>query len=179
MRMLTSRWKRRRSLWKEPISLRIQGVSMLIILQDAERSPKPFQWFGAIPRSEIEEWLRRERLALPPDLIELWGITGGGDVFEETILRPTVRSVPNRGYVEDDIESANARHAAAGNPQGLYIFMDGAFLSAVRLRDQEFVTLTRNYVVENSFPSLDEWYIKTLRAEFGDRYGLSSASTLR
>jgi hypothetical protein len=152
---------------------------MLLILQDAERWPKPFQWFGAIPRPEIEDWLRRERLVLPPDLIEFWEITGGGDVFEETILRPTVRSVPNSGYVEDDIESANAQHAAAGNPQGLYIFMDGAFLCAVRLHDQEYVTLTRNYVVKNSFPSLDEWYISTLRAEFGERYGLGCVSTSR
>lgn len=152
---------------------------MLIILQDAERWPKPFQWFGAIPRPELEDWLRRERLVLPPDLIELWEITGGGDVFEETILRPTVRSVPNGGYVEDDIESVNAYYAAAGNPKGFYIFMDGTFLSAVRLHDQEFVTFTRNYIVENSFPSFDEWYMKTLRPEFGERYGLGSASTLR
>jgi hypothetical protein len=152
---------------------------MLILLQDAERWPKPFQWFGAIPRPEIEDWLRRERLVLPPDLIELWEMTGGGDVFEETILRPTVPSVPNSGYVEDDIESVNSHHTAAGNPQGLYIFMDGTFLSAVRLRDQEFVTLTRSYVVENSFPSLDDWYIGTLRAEFGERYGLGPASISR
>lgn len=152
---------------------------MLILLQDAKRWPKPFQWFGAIPRLEIEDWLRRERLVLPPDLIEFWEVTGGGDVFEETILRRTVRSVPNSGYVEDDIESVNAYHAAAGNPQGFYIFMDATFLSAVRLHDQEFVTLARNYVVENSFPSLDEWYISTLRAEFGERYGLGPASISR
>jgi hypothetical protein len=152
---------------------------MLILLQDAERWPKPFQWFGAIPRPELEDWLRCERLVLPPDLIELWEITGGGDVFEETVLRPTVRSVPKGGFVGDDIESVNVHDAAAGIPQGLYIFMDGTFLSAVRLHDQEFVTPTRNNVVENSFPSLDEWYVGTIRAEFGQRYGLGSAGTSR
>jgi hypothetical protein len=145
---------------------------MLILLQDAARCPKPFQWFGAIPRPELDDWLQRERLVLPADLIELWEITGGGDVFEETIYRPTVPSAPSAGFVCDDIESLNARHAAAGNPYGLYIFTDGAFLSAVRLHDQEFVTLTSNHVVEDSFPSLDEWYVHTLRAEFGERYGL-------
>ncbi len=152
---------------------------MLIILQDAERWPKPFQWFGAIPRPEIEDWLQRERLVLPPDLIEFCERTGGGDVFEETILRPTVRSLPNSGYVEDDIESCNAHHAASGNPQGHYIFMDGVFLSAVRLHDQEFVTLTRDYVLQDSFRSLDDWYVDTLRAEFGERCGLGSVSTSR
>jgi hypothetical protein len=152
---------------------------MLIILQDAERWPKAFQWFGAIPRPEIENWLQREHLDLPPDLIELWERSGGGDVFEETFLRPTVPYVPNSGYVEDDIESVNVHHAAAGNPHGLYLFMDGAFLSAIRFDDQEFVTLTRDYVVEGSFLSLDEWYVGTLRAEFGGRYGLGSISTSR
>ncbi len=111
---------------------------------------------------------------LPSDLIELWEVTGGGDVFEETIYRPTVPSLPSAGFVADDIESLNARHAAAGNLYGLYIFTDGTFLSAVRLHDQEFVTLRRDHVVEDSFPSLDEWYLHTLRAEFGKKYGLDS-----
>jgi hypothetical protein len=105
--------------------------------------------------------------------MELWEISGGGDVFEETILRPSVPSAPNIGFVEDDIESLNAHHAAAGKPHGLYIFLDGTFLSAVRLDDQEFVTLTSKYSVANSYPSLDKWYLQTLRAESGERYGLA------
>jgi hypothetical protein len=116
--------------------------------------------------------MRHEGVVLPSDLIELWEMTGGGDVFEETILRPTVPSAPNSGFVQDDIESVNAHHAAAGKSRGLYIFMDGAFLSAVRLDDQKFVTLARNYAIADSYPSLDKWYLQTLRAEFGERYGL-------
>ena len=147
----------------------------MLILDDAARRPSLFQWFGAIPRPEIEEWLRCSRLSIPSELIDLWQATGGGDVFEsETILRPTVPSVPNNGFVGDDIESANAPLAAAGNPHGLYIFQNGLFLSAVRLDDQEFVTLTGDYAVKDSYASLNEWYVHTLRAEFAQRYGLGS-----
>lgn len=148
----------------------------MLLLEDAARCPKLFEWFGAIPKPEIDDWLERSRLVLPPDLLEFWQVTGGGDIFEtETILRPTVPSAPNSSFVADDIESANAAHTTAGSPHGLYIFQEGAFLSAVRLRDQEFVTLTKKYVVEASFRSLNEWYVHTLRAEFGERYGLDSA----
>jgi hypothetical protein len=149
---------------------------MLALLQDAERVPRLFDWFGAIPGAEVQDWLQNSGLVLPADLIELWQLTGGGDVFEsETILRPTVPSVPNTCFVDDDIEGINAGHTSAGKPSELYIFQQGVFLSAVRLADQKFVTLTRNYVVEDSFPSLDEWYIRTLKAEFGRRYGIDSA----
>ena len=129
---------------------------------------------GRTPR----EGLRQNALVLPSDLIELWEATGGGDVFDsETIFRPTVPSIPNACFVEDDIEGRNAAHAAEGKPSGFYIFQHGAFLSAIRLSDQKFVTLTENYAVENSFGSFDDWYVQTLRAEFGARYGLTPLGT--
>jgi hypothetical protein len=37
------------------------------------------------------------------------------------------------------------------------------------------VTLTEGYVVKQSFASLDEWYLRTLRAEFSEEYGLGPA----
>ena len=53
------------------------------------------------------------------------------------------------------------------------MFQQGAFLSAVRLSDQRFVSLTEGgYTIKDSFDSLDEWYVRTLRAEYGERYGL-------
>lgn len=146
---------------------------MLAILEDADRWPHLFQWFGAIPSNELECWLHRNRLLLSSELVELWRMTGGGDIFEsETILRPTVSSAPNVGFVGDDIEGINASYFAKVNPQELYIFHQGSFLSAVRLSDQKFAALTVGGVVERLFDSLDEWYLKTLRAEFGSRYGL-------
>jgi hypothetical protein len=73
-------------------------------------------------------------------------IDGGGDVFEsETILRPSVPTPPSESFIEDDIESANLAHDANGKPSDLYLFHQGTFLSAVRLPDQKFVTLTREY----------------------------------
>jgi hypothetical protein len=149
---------------------------MLVLLKDSERWPHIFQWFGEIPGVEIQEWLRRNQLSLPSDLIELWQTTGGGDIFEsETILRPTVPSVPNNGFVTDDVEGFNDRHWAAGNSHGLYIFQRGSFLSAVRLSDQKFTTLTKDDAIDRCFNSLDEWYVNTIRMEFGPRYGLSRA----
>ena len=82
---------------------------MLILLEDARRVPRIFFPFGAIPEAELTEWLRRNALVLPNDLLELWQLTGGGDVFDsETIFRPAVPSIPNTSFVEDDIEGARA-----------------------------------------------------------------------
>src|SRR5215469_17016607 len=147
---------------------------MLILVQDAHNEPRIFSPFGAIPSAEIQGWLRRTGLVLPADLIELWQQTGGGDVFEsETILRPTVSSTPNSCFVEDDIEGRNAAFGDEGKPSDLYVFQQGAFLSAIRLSDQRVVTLTEGgYAIKDSFASLDEWYVRTLRAEYGERYGL-------
>jgi hypothetical protein len=151
---------------------------MLILLQDAQRAQGVFYPFGAIPTAELREWLGQNALALPSDLIELWELTGGGDIFDsETVLRPTVTSIPNASFVHDDIEGRNSAHAATGKPSGLYIFQQGTFLSAIRLSDQKFVTLTKDYAVKNSYGSLDDWYVGTLRAEFGERYGLAPLTT--
>jgi hypothetical protein len=156
----------------------IYKVQMLILLQDAQSVPRVFYPFGAISTAELREWLTQNALVLPSDLIELWEATGGGDIFDsETIFRPTVPSIPNTCFVEDDIEGRNAAHAAKGKPSGFYIFQQGVFLSAIRLSDQKFVTLTKNYAIENSFGSFDDWYVQNLRATFGEEYGLSPLRT--
>ena len=147
---------------------------MFLLLQDAQMVPLTFSPFGAIPAVELERWLEHADMLLPSDLIQFWQLTGGGDVFEsETIFRPTVSSPPNSCFVEDDIEGRNAALTENGKSDNLYVFQEGVFLSAIRLSDQRFVTVTTGgYVVQDSFDSLDEWYIQTLRAEFGEKYGL-------
>jgi hypothetical protein len=147
---------------------------MLVLLQDAQKMPGIFFPFGPIPAAELEDWLRRTGLVLPADLLELWQLTGGGDAFEsETIFRPTVKSTPNTSFAGDDIEGRNATYAEEGISGDLYVFQKGVFLSAVRLSDQRFVTLAEGgYTIKDSFASLDEWYVRTLRAEYSERYGL-------
>ena len=91
----------------------------------------------------------------------------------ETIFRPTVPSAPNGCFVEDEIEERNTACAEEGKSADRYVFQQGAFLSAVRLSDQRFVTLTEpGYRIKDSFTSLDEGYVRTLRTEYGEMYGL-------
>ena len=88
-------------------------------------------------------------------------------------MRPTVASIPNSCFVEDDIEGVNATYAEEGKSGDLYVFHRGLFPSAIRLSDQRFVTLTEGgCALKDSFASFDEWYVRTLRAEYGERYGL-------
>jgi hypothetical protein len=153
---------------------------MLILLEDARHVPTLFDPFGAIPEAELAEWLQQNGIALPRDLLVLWQLTGGGDVFEtETMLRPTVPSIPTTSFLEDDIEGCNARHSAKGKPSEFFIFQHGCFLSAVDLSDQRFVTLSEDYAVKGSSDSLDDWYVHTLRTEFGRRYGLGPVGGLK
>ena len=154
---------------------------MAKILDDASRSPEIFCWFGAITVEEIRDWLSRSRVSLPTDLLELWRVTGGGDVFEsETILRPNVTSVPARFFAAgDDTDSTNAAYSTSGLPDYLYVFQIGAFLSAIDTRTMEYITLSEadGFSITSRFSSLDDWYVRSLRAEFGSRYGLDSSLT--
>jgi hypothetical protein len=147
---------------------------MFRVLQDAKLNRQVFFDFNAIPQEELDDWLRRTGIVLPSDLLEFWRLTGGGDIFEsETILRPTVPTPPNQSFVYDDIEGRNAAAEQEGKPADLYIFSIGGSCSAIRLSDQKYVTLKNNsYTVEETFDSFDEWYIRTLRAEFSESYRL-------
>jgi hypothetical protein len=119
-------------------------------------------------------------MLLPSDLLDFWCATGGGDIFEsETILRPAVSQSPNSCFVTgDDTDTQNSAHRNAGMPAGLFIFHIGSFLSAIVLENQRYVTLRNDYSIESEFVSLDDWYLRSLRAEFSERYGLDVAPTL-
>lgn len=142
---------------------------MATILDDALHKPNAFCWFFAIPATELQVWALCSGIPLPADLLEFWHTTGGGDVFEsETILRPNVASRPNASFVvgDDTHSTNNTAHKAWGLPEHFLLFQVGAFRSAVDLRTAEYVTLSESHSIESEFASLDDWYRRTLRAEF-------------
>jgi hypothetical protein len=146
---------------------------MFQVFQDAKLDRQVFFDFNPIPQEELDDWLRRTGLTLPPDLLEFWRLTGGGDIFDiETVRRPTVPTPPNQCFVEDDIEGVNAWAEEKGKSADLYIFSTGEFDSAIRLSDQKYVILYKDsFTVRETFDSFDEWYLY-LRAEFGELYNL-------
>jgi hypothetical protein len=103
--------------------------------------------------------------------MNLWSTLGGGEMFEsEEILVPL--DGPEFGA---DFDSANERHHAAGLPDDLFVFHEGTWLSAVRGYEPCYVCLDpRTYAVIEAFSSLQEWYERTVREEFAERYGLES-----
>jgi hypothetical protein len=147
---------------------------MLAILKDAEGRPDLFGWFGRIPRAKIESWARLLSVRVPDDLLEFWSQTGGGDLFEsETIYRPT--SIPSSEpyFIEgDDVDSLNRWCIDNGLLPSYLAFHNGLYLSAIHLSKQLFVTLDDKFQEVAVFPTFDEWYLRTLRADFGARYGL-------
>jgi hypothetical protein len=130
-----------------------------LLMQDSERYPKRFVWNGAISRDRLNIWLQKHNLNLPEDLIALWEVTGGGDLFEsETILSPF-----GDANLGDDIDSVNEFHYSQGMKQDYLVFHVGTGLSAVRLADGLYVTLTDNYQELTEFFSLDDWYVGEVR----------------
>ncbi len=148
---------------------------MLKILKDSEGRHDVFLSFGAIAFEHIESWMRSASLIIPPDLVEFWSQTGGGDLFDdsETLLRPTrIPSIyPN--FIEgDDVESATQFRIQNGLPNLYLPFHVGTCFSALRLADQMFVTLGDRFQETGVFPTFDEWYVRTLRPIYAEQYGL-------
>jgi hypothetical protein len=53
------------------------------------------------------------------------------------------------------------------------LFHEGTWLSGFRSSTPEYVTVNQDtYNIEGEFQSLENWYRKTVRAEFAERYGL-------
>lgn len=136
---------------------------------DAEHRPRVFRWYGPVDREAIERWLRQRHVAVPDELVDLWVWTGGGLIFDsEDILRPVLGS-----EVEDSVEARTEWYRGLGLPQQYLLFQEGLFLSAVRQPDGVVVELDPDTFQEvQTFDSLSEWYLRTLRREFASRYGL-------
>jgi hypothetical protein len=151
---------------------------MLTILRDAEKAPGLFHWFGGIALEKIALWMRSYPLTVPPDLLEFWRQTGGGDLFEsETMLRPTLIRSSEPYFIDgDDVHSATLFNIQNGMLPSYLAFHKGLQFSAVHLPRQVFVTLDERFRETTVFNTFEEWYMRTLRNEFGQRYGLSKDS---
>ncbi len=142
----------------------------LTILIDTEIMPSAFYWLGRIEKDKFNGWLNKQNFILPDDLKEFLEITGGGTAFEsEEFLCPI--NVP---IYESDFSEINKSYKLKGLPKDYIIFQLGIFLTAIRLSDKKYVILDKNnFNVIDEFISFNEWYTKTIREEFADRYGLS------
>jgi hypothetical protein len=106
---------------------------------------------------------------VPEELVDLWQWMGGGVMFDsETILTP----VPGQA-VDDGVDDANKWLREHGPPDGYLVFHEGVSLSAVRQPDGVIVELDRGDFTEKStFASVSDWYVRMIRANFAERYGL-------
>jgi len=63
---------------------------------------------------------------------------------------------------------------ARGMPAQYVVFHSGLSLSAFDIGTRKYVELEpTGFRVLRAYPSLDEWYVATLRAEYGERHGLA------
>ena len=138
------------------------------ILKDASERPQIFVWRGPLDLEKVNAWLSHNQVNIPPDLKELWIVTGGGDIFEsETLLSP-LETDPSY-----DIEAVNRFHWQSGLDKSLLIFHVGTWISAVRNEPPHFVSFSLGDVEKKmEFKDFDAWYRQTVRREFAQRYGL-------
>ncbi len=137
-------------------------------IKDIENNPDIFDLNGAIPLDEISGWSEENSFEIPDDLKEFWSLTGGGYMFEsENFLAPDLN------FSGEDILSTNQWYWENGLPEEFLIYNTGAFLSAINLNDGKYYLLdNQDFFTEKIFDNLEDWYKNTLKAEFGERYGL-------
>jgi len=137
------------------------------IIKDSSLRPNLFVWRGGLPLSEIEKWESKQLVSVPDDVKDLWSTKGGGDLFEsETILQPS-------GSDEDDLVLPRSEWFwGKGLDSDCYVFHEGLYVSTFRRADDLLRSLnSSNFSEVGTFRTLDDWYL-SLRAEYGDRYGL-------
>ena len=140
-----------------------------LILEDFYLRPDLFQWHGKLPVIAIENWQRDHSLSVPKDLKLLWSTVGGGDIFEsETILQP------QDARDDDLIIPMSNMLRTKGLDQQYYVFHVGLGVSVFGKTDTKLHLLNSvDLSLAGSFDDFNEWYIGTLRLEYGERYGLT------
>ncbi len=137
--------------------------------QDMELKPRLFFWEGATDSQRLKQLLAEKGWALPADLFSLLALTGGGEIFEtETILGPFRDA--DQG---DNLFTYNEEVRGRGFPAGYVIFHTGMAVSAVRLADGRYVEFgLDDFKERGEYASLEDWYLRLIRTEYAERYGL-------
>ena len=144
------------------------------IYEDALARPDLFRWFGINSR-EFKLWLEALPVRVHPGLVDFWDRTGGGDIFEsETLLGPL------HPAEAENVLKMNEYHWNNGLSEEMVLFHIGTFMSASHVdfpKHRNSVVTFKNdsYEIAKKFATFGDWYTKTLRAEFADRYGLRSS----
>ena len=140
-----------------------------LILEDAQRAPQLFLWNGPVGRRAIDEWVALRGWTIPADLLELWTITGGGEIFESERFLPPLVSRDGQEEVAQVTQWCQDR----GMPADLVVFHEGLGFTAVRCLDGAYVSFDSELRAGGEYTSLERWYSEVLRAEYAERYGLA------
>jgi hypothetical protein len=136
-----------------------------MLQEDVRAAPTAFHWRGSVERNRLIEWLGRNQRTVPDELILLWTLTGGGDMFEtEELLCPMAAG-------EHDLELVNTRMRASGLSADFLVFHIGLHVTAVQTDGQLAKVDAERLSQTGGFESLADWYLD-LRREYGKAYGL-------
>lgn len=130
-----------------------------LLEQDIQLRPELFDWAGPVPQTDLFAWMKAFDCWIPEELIAIWLVRGGGDMFEgEELLSP----IQQRDYI-GTVGGRTAWHRARGLPRNLYLFHEGSVLSAVDPDRKILLTLSPHLEPEREFSTLSEWYRSVVR----------------
>jgi len=139
------------------------------LFEDAARRPELFIWESSLDSEWLRGFLHRHSLDIPEDLLSFWEKTGGGEIFEsEYFLSPV-----GNATLGEELLSYNEELRSRGMSSNYLVFHTGMTLSAVRLEDRRYVELDySNFEERADYADLEDWYVRLIRAEYAERYGL-------
>ncbi len=143
------------------------------ILVDGAAAPHLFLWNGPVGRQHILDWIAERHWVISPDLVEFWAATGGGEILEsERLLRPLLEP-----QGQEEVAQVTAWCQQRGMASGLVVFHEGLGFTAVRGGDGVYIWLDGDLRIISEHSTLNQWYVETLRNEYGDRYGLGGLAS--
>ena len=144
---------------------------MNLLLRDAAIAPHLFQWNGPIDTSTVQQIMLTHNWRIPPDLLEFWQKTGGGEIFEtERVLPPVFPREP-----QHEVAQVTQWYRQRGLGSDLIVIHQGLGLTAVSGacgRYLYFDTDVASFRVVGEYVTMNQWYVATLRSEYAERYGL-------